>query len=211
MILKNIFKKKKKLGWQYMTVRQWLQIEDILNEEGDELYKSVEFLKILTGKDYSIVPLAEYMEKVKELSFLQDDMPTIDTPKTVTINGREHDVVTEPDNITTAQFMDYMTHTKAGGKDLLPKICMTFLIPKGHKYGEGYDFVDVLNDVYDMPFIEANSIAFFLPNQSKRLWKRSQFFLRCQILMMKGKTMREKWELIKDIDTLSLTMESFRI
>lgn len=211
MKLTQLFRKKKPLCWEAMTVRQYMKIDEVLKTEGDELTKSVEFLKILTGKDYSLVPLPEYMEKVKELSFLQEDMPVIDTPDSVTINGHKYLVKVKPDDITTAQFMDYMTHTKNGGPELLAKICTVFLVPDGHVYGDGYDFLEVLEDAYDMPFTTANAIAFFLPKLSEKLWKRSRFFLLCQIMALPNKSRKEKMQLLKDTSTLLQTMEYFRM
>jgi hypothetical protein len=36
-----------------------------------------------------------------------------------------------------------------------------FLIPEGHKYNDGYDMLQVINDINDLPVTVVNDAAFF--------------------------------------------------
>lgn len=54
--------------------------------------------------------------------------------------------------------------------DKLIGIVSAFLIPATAKnYGDGYDFDDVKNDILDMSFTTANSIAFFCAIKQENL------------------------------------------
>lgn len=200
------------MKWENVTVKQYLEIKKVAEEIGtDELDKSLSFLKILFNEDYSVKPIDEFMDKVNELRFLQTDIPQDDdTPKKVIINGREYRVATDANEITTAQFIDYMKYVKMEDfDDKLIGIVSAFLIPATAKnYGDGYDFDDVKNDILDMSFVEANSIAFFLRNQTRKSYKRSLIYLICQILQMKI-TWREKKQILKNLSTLYQTLEYY--
>lgn len=205
-------KEDNKMTWKEVTLQQYLAIQDVLEtNKGDEMEKALAYLKILYGKDYSIVPIGEYLEKVKELKFLQDDIPTVDLPKRIIVNGREYRVCGGADDLTTAQFMDYMNFSKSDAKDKIIDIVATFIVPIDAKvYGEGYDYEVVRKDAGDMPLVIANSIGFFLQKQMEKSLRRTLHYSIFQIMTMKGMTMKNKLKMIKGMVTLYQTMESYR-
>ena len=174
---------KKRLSWDDVSIRQYLEMENILKKEGDTLSKALDLLQILTGTDYSKVPIDEYMEKVAELSFLQTDVPTIDLPNEIALNGRKYTLKNDVDKITASQFIDYNNYIQSEDDDKIIKIVGTFIIPKGHIYGDGYEFDTVMEDAKDIPLPIANSIAFFLRKQSNKSLKRSLYSLAFRIMM----------------------------
>lgn len=176
---------KKRLSWDDVSIGQYLDMENILKKEGDTLSKALDLLQILTGKDYSKVPIDEYMEKVDELSFLQTDVPTIDLPNEIVLNGRKYTLKNDVDKITASQFIDYNNYIQSEDDDKIIKIVGTFIIPKGHIYGDGYEFDTVMEDAKDIPLPIANSIAFFLRKQSNKSLKRSLYSLAFRIMMNK--------------------------
>lgn len=174
--------KKKRLSWDDVSIGQYLEMENILKKEGDTLSKALDLLQILTGTDYSKVPIDEYMEKVAELSFLQTDVPTIDLPNEIALNGRKYTLKNDVDKITASQFIDYNNYIQSEDNDKIIKIIGTFIIPKGHIYGDGYEFDTVMEDAKDIPLPIANSIAFFLRKQSNKSLKRSLYSLAFRIM-----------------------------
>ena len=174
---------KKRLSWDDVSIGQYLEMENILKKEGDTLSKALDLLQILTGIDYSKVPIDEYMEKVAELSFLQTDVPTIDLPNEIALNGRKYTLKNDVDKITASQFIDYNNYIQSEDNDKIIKIIGTFIIPKGHIYGDGYEFDTVMEDAKDIPLPIANSIAFFLRKQSNKSLKRSLYSLAFRIMM----------------------------
>ena len=174
---------KKRLCWDDVSIGKYLEMENILKKEGDTLSKALDLLQILTGTDYSKVPIDEYMEKVAELSFLQTDVPTIDLPNEIALNGRKYTLKNDVDKITASQFIDYNNYIQSEDNDKIIKIVGTFIIPKGHIYGDGYEFDTVMEDAKDIPLPIANSIAFFLRKQSNKSLKRSLYSLAFRIMM----------------------------
>lgn len=184
--------KKKRLSWDDVSIGQYLEMENILKKEGDTLSKALDLLQILTGTDYSKVPIDEYMEKVAELSFLQTDVPTIDLPNEIALNGRKYTLKNDVDKITASQFIDYNNYIQSEDNDKIIKIIGTFIIPKGHIYGDGYEFDTVMEDAKDIPLPIANSIAFFLRKQSNKSLKRSLYSLAFRIMMNRKVSWKKK-------------------
>lgn len=198
----------KRLSWEDVTFKKYLQIKKVMEEEGDELDKALSFLRILTGTDYSKVPINEYMEKVAELSFLQTDLPTIDVPKTINVNGKKYKVIYDADNMSTAQFFDYMNYIKMPTDEKIAYLTAVFLLPDNAKvYNEGYDFQEVVNDVMDMPLQIVNSIAFFLLTKSRASLKHSLYSLMGQTMMNKSIKWKEKKKVIKGVRELLTLLE----
>ena len=201
--------KKKRLSWDDVSIGQYLEMENILKKEGDTLSKALDLLQILTGTDYSKVPIDEYMEKVAELSFLQTDVPTIDLPNEIALNGRKYTLKNDVDKITASQFIDYNNYIQSEDNDKIIKIIGTFIIPKGHIYGDGYDFDTVMEDAKDIPLPIANSIAFFLRKQSNKSLKRSLYSLAFRIMMNRKVSWKKRIAAVNGLEVVYHNLGSY--
>lgn len=201
--------KKKRLSWDDVSIGQYLEMENILKKEGDTLSKALDLLQILTGTDYSKVPIDEYMEKVAELSFLQTDVPTIDLPNEIALNGRKYTLKNDVDKITASQFIDYNNYIQSEDNDKIIKIVGTFIIPKGHIYGDGYDFDTVMEDAKDIPLPIANSIAFFLRKQSNKSLKRSLYSLAFRIMTNRKVSWKKRIAAVNGLGVVYHNLESY--
>lgn len=201
--------KKKRLSWDDVSIGQYLEMENILKKEGDTLSKALDLLQILTGTDYSKVPIDEYMEKVAELSFLQTDVPTIDLPNEIALNGRKYTLKNDVDKITASQFIDYNNYIQSEDNDKIIKIVGTFIIPKGHIYGDGYDFDTVMEDAKDIPLPIANSIAFFLRKQSNKSLKRSLYSLAFRIMMNRKVSWKKRMAAVNGLEVVYHNLGSY--
>ena len=68
-------------------------------------------------------------------------------------------------SITTAQYVDYQNYMKEEHIDL-QKVISVFLIPEGHNYNDGYNMKEVIADIDDMRFVDAQALGFFIQKQS---------------------------------------------
>ena len=76
------------------------------------------------------------------------------------LDGTKYRVYTK--EMTTAQYIDFkqMVDTYA---ENLPRFLTIFIIPDGHKYGDGYDLEKAAQDIGKMPITDARAVAdFFL-------------------------------------------------
>ena len=106
--------------------------------------------------------MKEFNEKVKQMVFLKDEMPNKIPPKKIEVNGRKYFLDCLLGNITTAQYVDFTNQSNTGD---LNKMLSVFVIPEGHKYNDGYDMLQVMDDINSLPIPIVNSIAFFFGRQ----------------------------------------------
>ena len=79
--------------------------------------------------------------------------------KDIKVNGREYYFDGLLGKITTAQYIDFQNYQKNNDEQ---KSFSVFIIPKGHKYNDGYDIEQVFNDILDVPVPVLFSASFFL-------------------------------------------------
>lgn len=200
-----------------LTVGKYQELRKLELEGLDALEQQVAILAVLNDMDEDEVfnmPLAEYQKLASDMHFL-DKQPVINTkhnPKTIKINGDEYDVVQDARDLTAGQYIDYQHYLGVDDFDgQLPNILTVFVIPKGKKYGEGYE-ISKLADTFKeyMPIITAMEISSFFLRQSLTSIKASLTSLRIKMRMMKMTTRKkEVREMIQEgIDRLGLLRDS---
>lgn len=154
-------KKKEHMTWYDVTFTQFNKLQELLNiaEEEERL---IAIATLLLGDDITDLTVAEFTNAVKELDFLKEECPTKIPPKNIQVNGRKYFVDCLLGRISTAQYIDFTNSLKDNN---LPVALATFVIPEGHKYNDGYDMLQVIEDVKCMPIPIVNSICFFFTKQ----------------------------------------------
>lgn len=145
------------MKWSDIKLYQFNKIQEAVKIDNDE-ERIVQIAQIIFGDDVVDLPLSEFAQKVKELSFLNEPLPTNVPPKKITVNGRKYFLDCLLGNITTAQYVDFTNHSKTND---ICKMLSVFLIPENHKYNDGYDMLQVINDINDLPVTVVNDAAFF--------------------------------------------------
>lgn len=153
--------KDKKLNWYNVTLSQFKELQTVLEME-DEMEKVVAMAELILGDDVTDLPLQDFNEQLKKLSFLKTEIPTSIPPKHFELRGKKYDVTSLLGNITTAQYIDFMNYSKDNDT---AKMLSVFVVPEGHKYNDGYDMREVQADMENMPIPVANSITSFFTAQ----------------------------------------------
>lgn len=211
-ILKYLIRGDEKLGWDNVPIGKYIAAEkEVKRVCDDEMERALAILKILKGVDYSNVPLNEYLVAVKELDFLGTDIPKINIPDSIDINGKKYRVVKGLDKITTAQFIDFNNYLKMEDDNKIIYLLSCFLIPDGASgYNNGYDFDKTIEDIKEMPVIMAHNLSFFFKRQSDKLWKNTRNYLVFQILRMKL-PLKKRLKLVASLAGVCQNMESYHI
>lgn len=197
------------LTWNDITYRNLLDIREAANIE-DENERVYAIMEAVFGEDVLNLPLKDFNEKCKELQFLQKEIPNDLHVKDIKVNGREYYFDGLLGKITTAQYIDFQNYQKNEDEQ---KSFSVFIIPKGHKYNDGYDIEQVFNDILDIPVPVLFSASFFFSRQFELFIR---IFRRYSIKQMKKLGLpKEAMENMKKVVNLSTTMmltplESFR-
>ena len=188
------------LTWANIKYRTLLDIREAANIE-DENERVYAIMEAVFGEDILDLPLKDFNEKCKELQFLQKEIPNDLHVKDIKVNGREYYFDGLLGKITTAQYIDFQNYQKNNDEQ---KSFSVFIIPKGHKYNDGYDIEQVFNDILDIPVPVLFSASFFFSRQFELFIR---IFRRYSIKQMKKLGLpKEAMENMKKVVNLSTEM-----
>lgn len=197
------------MTWNNITYRQLLDIREAANIE-DENERVYAIMEAVFGESVLDLDLKDFALKCKEIDFLQKEIPNDLHVKDIKVNGREYYFDGLLGNITTAQYIDFQNYQKNNDEY---KTFSVFIIPKGHKYNDGYDMDQVFNDILDIPVPVLFSASFFFSRQFELFIR---IFRRYSIKQMKKLGLpKEAMENLEKVVNLSTEMmltplESFR-
>lgn len=188
-------------NWKEISVNTFSRLRNIdYKQDGGEfemLNANIELLSILCDCDEDVISnltTSEFTYLLNQTTFLKD-MPKVKIEDTYIINGTTYKVFLSLKQMSVAQYVDFQTYFKDQQK-YFKELLSVFLIPKGMKYGEGYNIDDTINDIGEyLSIVDANSILFFFAILFQSLTKVT---LDCSIKdmkkMMKKMTNKEEIE-----------------
>lgn len=156
-------------NYRDLTMGKYFDILEVSKDNNlDELEKQVQIISLLSGKTTDEIldlPIGEYRDAVRQMAFLEHPSPDdkIRVARNYFKGGMELIPTTDFRKITTAQYIDFQNLTKLG-EDKVVEVVSCFLVPKGCKYGKGYDIADVQKAIREeMTVAEVLALsAFFL-------------------------------------------------
>ena len=183
-----------------LTVGKYQEIMVVLKGKVvDEYATNIQLVSILSDMsedDVLNLGLSEYKVLNQKLSFLLVEPPKRMIANMYKIGGFELETMLDVRKMTVAQYVDYQTFVKDVDKYLIEMLSV-FLIPKGMKYNEGYDIVEVQRAIRDnLSIVDAMSLSAFFLLWSQSLIKATLTYLTKQMKKMK-RTMKKPMEIQK--------------
>lgn len=183
-------------NWKDITINVYQKLQNLnLNRSSDiidEIDDNVKILSILCDVDEDTIAdleINEYKRLVSQCTFL-NEIPKVKINDEYWINNKLYQVQYDVQNMTMAQYIDYQTYLKDSSK-YTKEIVSCFVIPKGKKYGEGYNISEVVEDIGNyFSIVDALSVCFFFTMLFQSLTKAT---LGCLVKKMK----REKRKMNK--------------
>ena len=187
-------------NWKEITIEVYDKIRALeceVTTEEQALDLNIKLLSILCDveeDELMNLPLTEFTILVGKTEFLKE-MPKYTVEQYYEIGkGRVFEVQMNLRAMTTAQFIDFQTFVKDKDKNL-KNLLACFMLPKGKKYGEDYDIIEVAEYLYkNMSIATARSVMFFFTLQYQALQK---VMLNCSIKELKKLMKKEKNEEVK--------------
>ena len=185
-------------SWKEISINTYNKLLEAIKEAPvtddvtlNNLNTEIAILSVLCDVDEDEVASltqGQFIELVKQTEFLKD-MPKIDIKDKYTLNGKKYELFLSLKEMSMAQYIDFQTLYKDQEK-YFKELLACFIIPKGCKYGEGYNIDDVINDIGNyLSIVEANSIMFFFALLYRSL---TQAMLNYSIRQMKKAMRKEK-------------------
>ena len=160
-------------SWSEITLEAMDKIAEISN---NKLYtdeqRETEFIKLLTSlsdTDIDNMNIVDYQKILGSLNFLNQPISKVLPSSSITLNGKQYNVLLYPSRMTAAQFLDYKTIMASDMKHKTSRLIACFVVPEGSEYAdESYNPDDVVNDIYKYMSIEyAYGLTFFFESQYK--------------------------------------------
>lgn len=188
-------KNKKQMTWYDVKLYQFEKLQELIKIEEEE-ERLIAIAELLLGDEVTELSISEFNEAVKTLSFLSEECPNKVPPKNLEVNGRKYFVDCLLGRISTTQYVDFTNHLKSGAN--VATVLSVFIIPEGHKYNDGYDMLEVIEDIKCIPIPIINSVSFFFKRQFSKSIKIFQSYL--SNLMKKNKMIpKELKELVENL------------
>lgn len=156
-----------------LSLGKYMEIQAISREEGvEEIDKQTQILSVLTGTSEDEIlhlPIVEYKELVAKSEFLApENIKYHPVAKKYIVGGFELIPVRDFRRIETAQYIDFQTYAPDLDKYLV-EFLSVILVPKGHRYNEGYDIIEVQKALREeMPVSDGVSVAAFFLTLSRK-------------------------------------------
>lgn len=162
----------------------------------DELHKQVGIISLLSGmaeEDIYALPIGDYKTLASKTRYLSHPYDgEVLTAKVYSLDGWVLQPVQDFRKITTAQYIDFQTFVK-GGEQNIVEIISTMLVPKGKKYNQDYDVVELQKSLREhLSVADALSLFAFFFVQYHQLIKDSLTSCREEAMKIPDKEMRRK-------------------
>lgn len=158
----NIFKRKStlpKIHWKDITIARHKAILEVYkkyeNDPEDALF-AYDLATAVYGKEENWMDdmkVSEANEWVSTLAFVNERPKPRTAKGEYILNGHKYKVTMNMQNITTNQFIDFQQMADQS-REHPAEFLSILLIPKGHKYNDGYSIEDVVYDIENYMSVE---------------------------------------------------------
>ncbi len=184
-------------NYNKLPIGLYIEIQAVSKDESlEEIDRQVKILSILSGlpeDEILHLPIAEYKAMVVKSSFLNPDgIGYHPIAKKYIVGGYELIPVTDYRKLETGQYIDFQTYAPDLDRYLV-EFLSVILVPKGHRYNEGYDIIDVQKAIREeMSVSDGVSVAGFFLTLCRRSIQDSLNYSKQEAMGIKDKTKREE-------------------
>lgn len=184
-------------NYNRLTLGMYQEIQEISRDESlEDIDKQVQILSILTGETEDEIlhlPIQEYKELVVKAGFLDPENINYHPIAKKYILGKFELIPTRDfRKIETCQYIDFQTYAPDLDKYMV-EFLSVILVPKGHRYNEGYDILEVQKAIRDeMSVSDGVSLAGFFLTWCRKSIQDSLNYSKQEAMRIKDKTKREE-------------------
>lgn len=137
-------------AWSEVTLEMFDQISQITGEPHEQVPKLLSILSNASEEDILSIPAGKFesLGINQKLSFLAKAPRKALPMAKIEICGKKFNVSLYPQKWTAGQYLDYSSIIGTETDKKIAKLIACFCVPEGHRYGEDYDFDEVVNLIY---------------------------------------------------------------
>lgn len=141
--------------WEDVSLKKYCSLSEYISEQKpddltsfDTLLNIYSILMDIPVDSLSDVPVTELQPKLMGMSFVNSQYVPKTPEQRYSIEGRNYSIDLNVKHLTASQFIDFSNFSKDIQTNL-KYIYLCFLIPEGHKYNEGYDVMELADELED--------------------------------------------------------------
>lgn len=190
--------------WSECPIDVFYELYDVVaDKDTNIMQKNVKIISIIyeiPEDQVYAMSMEDYNKHMNELEWVTTTPPfnANFSTKSISIDGTKY-TVTPLDKLSIGQYIDFQTFwQKKDEQKYIGNILASFLVPKGHKYGEGYDILELANTLRTkLDIVTARNLMFFFLKKYLDLMVSSFIYLR-----RKMKTKEEKSQTTQALNTI---------
>ena len=166
------------MTWKDINIKTFKKINEIVKDTNlTDVEKEISLISIIFNLDddhlYDM-DLATIHKYTNELEFINEFKPDYTKePKIKRIGDYEVGVDYHLSKFTVAQYVDFMAEINSNEPDIA-RLCATILIPRGHKYNDGYNLEEFIERIeQEVNIYDAEALVFFYLIKSLKLINKS--------------------------------------
>ncbi len=182
-------------NYNRLTLGKYMEIQEISRDDRlEDIDKQVQILSVLSGipeDEILHLPITTYKEMVARSGFLSPDRISYHPiAKKYLVGGFELIPTKDFRKVETCQYIDFQTYAPDLDKYLV-EFLSVILIPKGHRYNEGYDIIEVQKAIREeMSVSDGVSLAAFFLTWCRKSIVDSLNYSKQEAMRIKDKTRR---------------------
>lgn len=177
--------------YEKLTIGKYDELMVIMDGDGTEYEKKVEVVALLNDmeiEDVEALPLVTYNTLLQSTAFLYENPKKKMVADKYVLGGKEFELMMDMKKMTVSQYIDYQMFIKEVDKYTV-ELLSIFLIPKGCKYNDGYDIVEVQKIIRDnLCILDAKAMTDFFLLLFQSLTKATLRCFKRRLMWMKMTT-----------------------
>lgn len=184
--------------WNDVSIRAYYTLKKLSDSEPEDMRKRdislLAFLCDVDEQEVENLTLPEFKSLQNRCKWVNDfSFDTKHCPKKINLGSKTLTVCLDLSKFTVSQYLDFQTfYGKGDLEKYYGNILATFLVPEKMKYGDGYDPVELANEIMEgISITVANQLQFFF-------LVRLQNYIRVTRVFLELRMKKEKNEKIKE-------------
>lgn len=196
-----------KTSWRDVTINEYFDFRDKLESASSDYEKEIVKIAFVNGfneDDVWNMTISDVKRYQKNTFWLNDFEISKDVKfKNIKIEDEVYKINPDMQSFSVAQYIDFQNFfpKRTQKTNYIGNILACFIVPKGKKYGEGYDVAQLVNKINDnVDILTSNEIIFFFLKRYLYSIKVMLIFFKYQMKILKLIGKKRNKEKIKAIE-----------
>lgn len=205
--MKNTTNNKIKTSWRDVTINEYFELREKLKSTSSDYEKEIIKIAFVNGfneDDVWNMKISDVKRYQLNTFWLNDFNISKDVKfKNIKIEDEVYNIDSNMQNFSVAQYIDFQNFfpKRTQKTNYIGNILACFIIPKGKKYGEGYDVAQLVKKINDnVDILTSNEIIFFFLKQYLFSIKVMLTFFKYQMKILKLIGKKKNKKKIKEIE-----------